>query len=132
MPKPFVLLIFLLSSFLAAYSAPSEDGGRERGVQQWFQTLTIPGTQLPCCSIADCRRVGYRVDGGSHQVLIHGQWYMVPDGTVLRRENPTGDAIACYTGAGYAPGATPVPPYISSPETDEGVIIRCFVPAAGV
>ena len=86
----------------------------------WFGSLRRPGTDQSCCSLADCRRVRYRVSDGHFQAFIGGDfprwtspphaWTNVPDANVLRRQdNPTGEGVACWV---------------------QGNVV-CFVPASG-
>ena len=74
----------------------------------WFQSLRQPGTDMPCCSVADCRRVEYRIVGDHFQAFIGDEfprwtnpphsWVDVPDANILHHhDNPTGEAIACWS-----------------------------------
>jgi hypothetical protein len=125
-------VVLLVCCFNWAHAAPPSDSVRDPALEQWFRSLERPGSHVSCCSVADCRRVGYRVSDGHHEVRVNGQWYIVPSDAIIRRENPTGDAIACYRSADYGLGAIPVPPYVDSLEAGAGLVIRCFVPPPGV
>jgi hypothetical protein len=62
----------------------------------WFHSLTQPGTNLPCCDVADCEKTSaeWRRDGWWAQV--RGKWRLVPGDVVL--EHPRsfdGDAYIC-------------------------------------
>lgn len=64
----------------------------------WFESLRQPGTGMSCCSIADCRQTDFRIVDGHYQVIIDGQWRVVPPEVILSRsDNPTGHAVVCYT-----------------------------------
>jgi len=63
----------------------------------WFQSLRQPGTDISCCSLADCRTTQYRMGADGYEALIEGAWVAVPPDKVLRRTpNPTGRAVVCY------------------------------------
>jgi hypothetical protein len=64
----------------------------------WFRSLLQPGTNLSCCSIADCRAADYRIRRDRYEVLIGRRWLAVPPSKILQRtDNPTGRAIVCWT-----------------------------------
>jgi hypothetical protein len=64
----------------------------------WFHSLLQPGTNLSCCSIADCRAADYRIASDRYEVLIGKRWLPVPPDKILQRtDNPTGRAIVCWT-----------------------------------
>ena len=88
-----------------ALAAPPPDA--DPRLAPWFQGLTHPGTNKPCCSLADCRPVQYRVIDGHFQAFIGDEfprwsnpphsWVDVPDSHVLHRpDNPTGEGVACW------------------------------------
>ncbi|HUZ75824.1 MAG TPA: hypothetical protein VMU87_22785 [Stellaceae bacterium] len=63
----------------------------------WYQSLRQPGTQVSCCSLADCRPTDYRTGANGYEAYIEGSWVAVPPDKVLRRvDNPTGRAVVCY------------------------------------
>lgn len=64
----------------------------------WFRSLRQPGTGMSCCSIADCRQTSFRIKGNHYEALIDGTWKTVPPDRILSRtDNPTGEAVVCYT-----------------------------------
>ena len=88
-----------------ARAAPPQDA--DRSLAPWFKSLTRPGTREPCCDVADCRTVRYRVTGDHFQAFIGGDfprwtnpprdWVDVPNANVLHRpDNPTGEGVACW------------------------------------
>ncbi len=86
----------LLASLRVAYAAPPPDADPK--LAPWFNSLHMPSTQVPCCSMADCRTVMSRVVDGHYQAFIAGEWREVPDDRVLTRsDNPTGHAVVCWT-----------------------------------
>jgi hypothetical protein len=63
----------------------------------WYRSLLQPGTNYPCCSVADCRRADYRITGNRYEVRIDGKWLPVlPSKILTRTDNPTGHAIVCW------------------------------------
>ena len=78
----------------------------------WIAAQNQPGTVVSCCNIGDGRIVEHRVREGHLQIrFVHpetlpdypyahrpavGQWYPVPDNSILR--GPTGAPIANPTG----------------------------------
>ncbi len=63
----------------------------------WYQSLHQPGTEISCCSLADCRPTDYRSGPNGYEAYIEGSWVAVPPDKVLRRvDNPTGRAVVCY------------------------------------
>lgn len=66
----------------------------------WFQGLRQPGTNMSCCSMADCRETDYRIAGGHYEAVVHGKWLEIPPDKVLNRtDNPTGRAVVCWSAA---------------------------------
>jgi hypothetical protein len=48
--------------------------------------------------MADCRPADARTNNDHYEVLIEGEWRVVPDDKVLNRtDNPTGRAVVCWT-----------------------------------
>ena len=105
---------------LCASSGAAPPPDADPALAGWFESLIRPGTNQSCCGVADCRRVRYRIAGDHFQAYIGQEfprwtnapdaWVDVPEATVVhRRDNPTGEAVACWF---------------------EGEIL-CFVPASG-
>jgi len=64
----------------------------------WYRSLLQPGTNLSCCSIADCRATEYRIEHNRYEALIGKRWLVVPADKILQRtDNPTGRAVVCWT-----------------------------------
>ncbi|MBN9507792.1 MAG: hypothetical protein J0I21_01610 [Alphaproteobacteria bacterium] len=118
----------LIASSAAAAPPRPDEKGYDPAFARWFQSLrTHDGA--PCCSVADCRAVEYRLTGDGYEIhplrayddrIAPGEeqrWTRVPEAKILRRtSNPTGHAIACYA----------VIRRMSAPVT---LGIYCFVPA---
>jgi hypothetical protein len=84
----------LLASVAAAQPPPNADPS----LAPWFRSLLQPGTQISCCSLADCRTTEYRIRADGYQALVGGNWLSVPPEKILQRtDNPTGRAIVCWT-----------------------------------
>jgi len=108
-----VLILFFVSG------AHATDNGQWKGYhltpyqQNWFSTVTVPQSEVICCTIAD----GYPVIAEPHRdhfwINYKGHWYEVPDAAVVRNQvNPIGVPIAWLKVVGdYVTG------------------IRCFLPA---
>ncbi len=87
----------LLFSASAAFGHPPPGGG-DPALAPWFHSLMQPGTGISCCSEADCRRTDYRINGDHYEAMICGEWKAIPPEAVLKRmDNPTGQAVVCYT-----------------------------------
>ena len=79
-------------------AAPPPDA--DPALAPWFRGLQAPDTGRSCCSVADCRPMEVRTRGDHYEVLIEGQWLVVPPEKVLNRsDNPTGRAVVCWTPA---------------------------------
>jgi hypothetical protein len=122
---PIAALIAAVGTCLAA---PPPNLTPNPMISAWFKGLRQPGTDQPCCTIADCRSVSYRAtaDDG-YEVFIEGAWYAVPRGIIVRRDaNPIGSAIACYQQVfGYT-----TMPGVSDAASRDSIELLCFVPAA--
>jgi hypothetical protein len=91
-PSATLFALLVASSVLAR---PPENA--DPALAPWFNSLRQPGTEVSCCSIADCRPTEYRTGRDGYEALIEGSWVAVPPDKVLRRvDNPTGRAVVCY------------------------------------
>ena len=99
-----VLLVLLAWSIHVVRAAPPP--GSDGALAPWYRSLAQPETGNGCCSIADCRTVQYRGAGNHFEAFIDRKsfgetapnaWVAVPPEHVLRRrDNPTGEAVACW------------------------------------
>jgi hypothetical protein len=90
------------------------------GLQAWFRALKHPSTQLPCCSISNCRFSPYTVQDDHYGIKIDGWTYVVPDASVIRNVvNPFRSAVVCYSNEGIG---VPEPPF------QDTLRIFCFLP----
>lgn len=70
----------------------------DASLHTWFESLIDPDTMLPCCGEADCRIVDARVTVDHHEALVRGVWLSVPEDKIVHRaDNPTGQAILCWS-----------------------------------
>jgi hypothetical protein len=98
---PGVLAALLASG--AAFAAPPDRADPK--LAPWFEGLTQPGTGAKCCSVSDCRATDFRRDAEGFEVKIDSTWGLsatfwlrVPPERILERtDNPTGQAVLCYT-----------------------------------
>ena len=97
--RGFILALMVLVC-RAAVAAPPDNPAP--GLSPWYNSLRQPGTNMLCCSVADCRPTLSRLRNNHYEAFIEGQWRVVPDDKVLQRiEYPTGHAVVCWTeGAG--------------------------------
>jgi hypothetical protein len=96
--KHLLILFGVFGLIGSATARPPPDA--DMTLAPWFQSLRQPGTGMSCCSIADCRKTDFRIQGDHYEALVEGAWVDVPTDKVLSRmDNPTGRAIVCYTPA---------------------------------
>jgi hypothetical protein len=87
-------MILLLAG--QAHAAPPP--GADPDLAPWFNSLRLPQSAVPCCSMADCRPVLSRLIDGHYEAFVEDKWVVVPDDKVLTRpDNPTGHAVVCWT-----------------------------------
>lgn len=90
-----VLLAIVMVSGLAAFALSEPPANIDRRFAGWFQSLYSPSGEH-CCTLADCRRVSYRLTSEGYAVRWGDQWVKVPDEVVVRRDdNPMGEAVVC-------------------------------------
>jgi hypothetical protein len=85
-----------LSLPLAAFAAPPPEADPNDPIRLWFRDLMRPDTNTSCCDSSDCRRVASRMTPTGWDALIRNKWIPVAPENVLRQNNPTGEAVACY------------------------------------
>ena len=100
-----IVVFALLVSAGPSSGAPPRNA--DKSLAPWFESLQRPDGTGSCCSLADCRGVQSRLGNQGYEVFLDGLWVAVPPKSVLHRDNPTGDAVACT----------------------RGHLILCFVPA---
>jgi hypothetical protein len=89
----FAATLLLIAS---AFGRPPENA--DPALAPWFQSLSVPGTGISCCSIADCRPTEYRTVEDHYEALIEDKWIAIPRHKILQRtDNPLGRAVVCWT-----------------------------------
>jgi hypothetical protein len=53
-----IWLLGALHVAMSAHAAPPPDANGQ--YRDWFQSLMVPGSSIPCCTVADCRMVESR------------------------------------------------------------------------
>ena len=76
---------------------------------EWFKSLMMPGSQVPCCDISDCARTEAHWRDGQWWAKVRGLFVPIPRDRELNRQSIDGDAYVC---ASYA----------------EDRMIFCFIP----
>jgi hypothetical protein len=98
-----------------AVAQESKPDYSDRQLNSWYKSLKQPGTTTSCCDISDCSPVESRMAEDHYEALIDDQWWPVPpDRIILKKENPTGSAVACW-GRRYK-------------ASDGSPVFHCFVP----
>jgi hypothetical protein len=85
-----------LSIALAASAAPPPGADPSDPMARWFRDLMRPDTNTSCCDASDCRHVNARMTPTGWDARIGNAWLPVPPDRVLRQDNPTGEAVACF------------------------------------
>jgi hypothetical protein len=93
---PAIAVSGLLLATMSTMASPPPGADLNSPEAHWVQSLQMPGTAISCCSLADCRKVDYRIEKGQLEAFIEERWVAVPKDKVVKRENPTGSAWACY------------------------------------
>jgi hypothetical protein len=95
--RSLVLTVTIMVAFVASAIAQPPPNSNPT-LAPWYRSLLQPGTNLSCCSIADCRATEYRIEHNRYEVLIGKSWLVVPADKILQRtDNPTGRAVVCWT-----------------------------------
>jgi hypothetical protein len=98
MRNPVLPALILLGIGVSAWARPPDNA--DPALAPWFQSLRQPGTNMSCCSIADCRETDYRTVGDHYEAFVQGRWLEIPPDKVLNRtDNPTGRAVVCWSPA---------------------------------
>ncbi len=91
------------------YAAPPPNANP--AFADWFDSLVDPDTNASCCSRADCRTVEHRMALDHFEARLGDRWVSIPPDKILyRTDNPTGQAVLCWS---------------------KVLGILCFVPGAG-
>lgn len=84
------------AAILAVLSMLVCNAGRADERRDWFKSLIVPGTSIPCCDAADCERTDAKYEDGSWWAVVRNRWIRVPPWAVLKRPRSIdGDAYVC-------------------------------------
>jgi hypothetical protein len=61
----------------------------------WYKTLRQPGTGFSCCNNRDCRPTIARVRGTVIEVMVDGEWVVVPSDKILNVVAPDLNTHVC-------------------------------------
>lgn len=108
-----VAMLTLILTCAAAMASPPESPTRPLSPdeQQYFRGLMEPSGHQSCCDLSECRMVEYRQNNklGVYEFMARNgrdefsfkdgdnHWHAVPANKILRSENPTGKAVACWS-----------------------------------
>lgn len=105
---PVLSLIGLILVLVSPVFGKPPAGATDPALQQFYQSLTMPGTGVSCCSISDCRPAKeQKIDPktGHYMVLLTPDRFMVdkpmwvevpPDKIIQGKHNPTGEPVVCW------------------------------------
>jgi len=87
------LAFILLSVVVLSFPAYSQDGGYHGdGHDQWhsdfYSKLLVPGRNISCCNLADCRPTKGRQINDHYEVEINGKWVAVLPEKVVKKSAP--------------------------------------------
>lgn len=111
--RSWFLAIALVLVPLAASAKAPEGVVNTPEISEWFRSLMRNDTNTSCCNESDCRKVEARINNktglwevyikpgtGEGEFNVEGllpHWVEIPADTVLIRDNPTGQAVVCWT-----------------------------------
>lgn len=72
-------------------------------LHHWYKTLRQPGTGYACCDNTDCRPSTARVRDGGLEVLVDGEWTIVPANTIIDRLAPDLNTHVCAPKGPWSP-----------------------------
>jgi hypothetical protein len=125
---PLVAVWVLLPTVASA--VPPPDMTLDPTMHEWFESLRQPGTNLPCCSISDCRFTSYQERDGHYEISVDGWKYAVPDENVLHMTaSPIGRAVVCYAYTSFGPS---IPDGEVRTVPQDSIEILCFLPPQSI
>jgi len=68
----------------------------------FYEHLTMPGTNIPCCNNQDCRAAEYRVSPDGVYFRINELWVMPPPDRLIEAVTPDGGGHWCGVAYGGA------------------------------
>ncbi len=86
-------------------------GGDPRGhhgaghdeMHHWYKTLRHPKLGYDCCDGKDCRPTTARNSQRGMEVMVDGEWTVVPTDSVVRATPPDGRAHVCAHKGSWSP-----------------------------
>ena len=70
--------------------------GHEHWHQQFYSKLIRKDTKTSCCNLTDCVPTQSRMSGESYEVMVDGEWTIVPQAVIQNVTAPDGGAHVCY------------------------------------
>ena len=94
------MLISALSAMLLSVPAVAQEGRGQHGqghdaFHHWYETLRQPGTGFSCRNGRDCRPTIARSRGAIIEVMIDGEWVVVPSDKILNATAPDLSTHVC-------------------------------------
>ena len=74
---------------------PGIHGRDHHKLHHWYRTLRQPGTGASCCNEADCRPTSVRTRHDVIEVMVDGEWTVVPPSKILRVTPPDLNTHVC-------------------------------------
>lgn len=105
---PLLILSFLLASTAgssaqehALHELPADRQGRHGvGHSTWhhnfYSKLIRKDTKTSCCNLNDCSPTSSRMGADGYEVLVEGEWTLVPQDVIQNVTAPDGGAHVCF------------------------------------
>jgi hypothetical protein len=90
------ILVLATIAVVSDTALSGDESGDTQSRRDWFHGLFQPGTDAPCCDVADCTRTiaEWRRDGW--WAVVQGKWRSIPTTTILRApRSMDGEAYVC-------------------------------------
>jgi hypothetical protein len=104
---PYVYLLAIMLAIWSGSGAVAQRGGMyghgHDALHHWYKTLRQPGTGYSCCNGQDCRRTTARVRRSRIEVLVDGEWTVVPQSTILSVTAPDLNTHVCAPKGPWSP-----------------------------
>ena len=76
-------------------------GQQSRG--EWFESLKIPGSDVSCCDVTDCRATEAHYYDGAWHADINGVMTKIPESKILfDKQSIDGEAYVCASPTGLS------------------------------
>ena len=70
--------------------------GHEHWHEQFYSKLIRKDTKTSCCNLTDCVPTQSRMNGAGYEVMVDGEWTIVPQAVIQNVTAPDGGAHVCY------------------------------------